>query len=766
MDAPAVRPYLGRWASWFMVGWLLMAGVGGLGAAEGEKSALDYGRDLESSEAAVQREAAYQLSRMGKAAEPALGQLIEALGSDEQQVWFGAVDTLAQLGPAAAPALPALVRELENWQPSRRGRQGGQALYRTAVALGAIGPEAVSVLEGLLGHSRWHVRAGALMALGFVGEPARPLIPKMVVLTGDGRVEVAEAAMEALVAMGRPAVGPLLDALSSSQAPAGVETELGLRLGVIRTLGRLGAEAESALDVLGLISGSRSVPEERVAALESLVRVDVAGEKVLPWLLAAWRSGEPPDEVHLAAKRALLVFPRVDGALIPAVIQDLQSENGTVRGRALALVTELGTDAGGVVNTLVAELDQGSGPAMAEMQRALGAVGPVALARVYEALRQRGPAALEAPEHWGFGVARQVTVLALPVLMSGMGDASPAVRAAALEGVAQVGMEARGTAGPVTALLGDPVAGVRSRAWRAAARSGLDTGELLARLDSALEDPDPEVRRAVVGSVALLGEAAKPAVPALIRELASPDAEMRLAAVRALGALGASSSAAVPTLVQDLNRDGRQGTVERLDALGRIGAASASGLGELLTVAGSEDAGVREGLWRAVASMGEAGREALEGVRKALVDEAPGVRAAAVRALGAVDPGSPETVDAVVWALEDGEAGVRRAAGEVLAGLGVRGRPAEERLFALLETGDRPMARDTLRAIHPTSLEHLLRALGHSDWTVREMAVDGLARLGKGAEAAIPALEKVMREDDYEEVKRACRRALRRIREG
>jgi hypothetical protein len=46
------------------------------------------------------------------------------------------------------------------------------------------------------------------------------------------------------------------------------------------------------------------------------------------------------------------------------------------------------------------------------------------------------------------------------------------------------------------------------------------------------------------------------------------------------------------------------------------------------------------------------------------------------------------------------------------------------------------------------------------------MAVDGLARLGKGAEAAIPALEKVMREDDYEEVKRACRRALRRIREG
>jgi hypothetical protein len=38
--------------------------------------------------------------------------------------------------------------------------------------------------------------------------------------------------------------------------------------------------------------------------------------------------------------------------------------------------------------------------------------------------------------------------------------------------------------------------------------------------------------------------------------------------------------------------------------------------------------------------------------------------------------------------------------------------------------------------------------------------------LGKGGAEAVPALEKLMRDDPQDEVKRAARRAVRRIKEG
>ena len=83
-----------------------------------------------------------------------------------------------------------------------------------------------------------------------------------------------------------------------------------------------------------------------------------------------------------------------------------------------------------------------------------------------------------------------------------------------------------------------------------------------------------------------------------------------------------------------------------------------------------------------------------------------------------------------------------------------------------LYKSDVQRARDALRAIHPESVSSLLEALRHADWGVREMAADALARLGKGATEAVSALEKASRDDASEEVKRASRRALRRIREG
>lgn len=107
-------------------------------AAEGAvRTAAEYAADLENADKAIRREAAYQLSRMGKGARVALPQLIRAL-DDEQQYWFGG-HRPGRSGARRRTRLARVAQGLESWQPFRKDRQGSQALYRTALALGSIG---------------------------------------------------------------------------------------------------------------------------------------------------------------------------------------------------------------------------------------------------------------------------------------------------------------------------------------------------------------------------------------------------------------------------------------------------------------------------------------------------------------------------------------------------------------------------------------------------------------------------------------------------
>jgi HEAT repeat protein len=718
------------------------------------KAPEEYARDLESSDRDVRREAAYQLSRLGPEARVALKQLIEALEDDQQQVWFGAVTALANLGREAEPALPALMKALDRAQ-SGRGRQASQTLYRTAFALGSIGPAAVPALKEGLSSDKPLVRAGSAIALGFIAPAGDSTLPALIENLGHSRVEVREAAAETLGIYGAPAVEPLIRAFEKTDGSQA-------RHAIADALWRIGPAAAQALPMLRseIANGTDATLVE--ACIRAYARIEADAGRRVNYLVEQWRKG--PDARRAAAEGALLLAR--PATLIPAIVPDLRSSDMTARTRAAELLEQLGSEATTAAPILIELLRSTDPGARAEpaLVRALGAMGREALKLVILEL-ERFPLVELQTDHWTFKVLRHARAGAVPDLMDALGHDSAAVRAGALEGLIALADEAGAAAKLLPPLLDDPEPGVRSRAWIAAANCGVPSAALVAHLDGALSDPDTAVRRAAMQGISRLGTEAKPAVPRLIRELESSDASVQHAAVRALGTLGTDAAAAVKPLASALEHASADLQVDILAALGGFGDAAVPVLPAMMRLAGAPESVVRQAAIRSLHRLGEAANKASAVVARALDDSRPEIRSAAAGTLASIAPSDDLTVQALASALNDAESTVRRSAAEALATLEERARPAEARLFELLSSdSDRGSAVEALRAVNPTSVDLLMAALKHDDWTVRDMAVDALAALGRDAAEAAEALELVMREDPNEQVRRSARRALRRVR--
>lgn len=728
-------------------------------AEAGPHTAQEYARDLESSDRKLRREAAYELSRLGKEAKVALPQLIAALDDEQQQVWFGAITALTNLGPDAEAALPALLRELQAWQPFRKDRQGSQALYRTALALGSIGAPAVPSLIEQLKSEQWFVRAGAARALGFAAAVAGSASVPLVALLGDERVEVREAAEETLAALGGTALAPVTETLRAASEPRA-------RLAAAETLRRMGKAAAPSGAALRARFREEPRGDVKAAILQALVRLDLTGAEAVEWLMAARH--DAANEVRAVARQELLLVRPAATTVVPALAASLTVTQREERLDAARLLTYLGDTSAGAVPALIQALRAPGADAEERrtMAQAVAATGRAALAPLLGSVAARDPASLR-EDDWEMLVVRGLDITALPGLVEALEAPGDAARVLALEGLAALGDRVRPVPKTLTPLLEHRVEAIRARAWMAAAAVGVAPELLLAKLDAALADSAPTVRRAAVRSLGHLGRSAAPAVEKLVKLLSAADAEVRAEVLSTLGRLGIDAAAAVPALVARMRAASDPERVPYLRVLGEIGAPAVAELPAMLEVANSTNAPVRTAFASAARGLGKEGKDAAPRLLELLRDGEPAVRAAAALGLAAVAAESESTVTALGEALEDVAPEVRGAAAHGLARLEERGRPAEKRLFALLASDpDREAAKLALKAIHPVGVEALVGCLEHADWSVREMAADGLARLGKAATNAIPALEKSLRDDRQDEVKRASRRALRRIREG
>jgi len=417
----------------------------------------------------------------------------------------------------------------------------------------------------------------------------------------------------------------------------------------------------------------------------------------------------------------------------------LRSEQGAPSGsppsRALLGIAANEREAEELRLTAIAALAESGHPGLAtDLARILAGArsSPRIRLHVVSALEQlKGPAAIQALETAAAksdpatraASIRSLTQLqsrsSIPVVARALGDASVEVQAASLDAIQLFGAAASSPA---------LVASVLSLAERSRG--------------------NVELRRGAVTTLGLLGDPQSES--ALLRYLQQDqDAGVRAAAASSLGRLSthADKVACEAALARALN-DGA-GVVREAAAVA-LGRLPASAAGPLVTALDDLEARVRSAAAEALGKLaGSDGHEALR--RRLAEDESTDVRRAAVTSLKGVCDEATQSALAN-RAVGDRDGVVREAAQRVLTDCRTRA-PATSTIetgvpeWAVRSNDPRTRAAALARVAasgSPRAIDELVKALGDSDYSVRETAT----RLLGGMPASLPALQAVLAAGD------------------
>ena len=714
-----------------------------------------------------------------KIGEPAVGACIRALekgGGEAQEEALREI--LAALGEAA---VPSLIQALTSGRSRVRGHAAGilgemswepwsdaeRAWYLIAreewMELVLIGAPAVVPLIRALDGDDDRIRGEVAATLGEIGDPAA-VGPLVDVLADDA---VAPVAADALVAIGNPAVVPVLGLLDGRSATA--------RENAVEVLGRLGAPEAVPAVVELLRSGGDRLHRK---AVDALVGIGAPATAALIPLL-----GEDGDG-HAGATDALT---GIGEATVPPLTEALADESSRVRMGAATVLERLGRVPEGVegraaylialqrwpevvdlgppvVDLLVARFGDPDADVRAGAADALACLGAPAVPSLIRLLGKkslRGPAeetlvrigeAAVEPLIRALNASRLRKTAAGVLVRIGRPAAGALVPVLGHPDTGQTAAEILATMGEpaLDALVGalandDP--GVRQRAGDVLVGLG---DAAVGPLIGALGHPDDAVRLEVVDT---LTRAGRPAVPALVEALLDERYRVRLGAAEVLGRSGwepetegetvryliakeqwasvaGIGAGAVEPLIRTLNDPDSAIQVGAARALGMIGAPAVRRLiHELRT---EQDGGQRT----AVEALKMIGEPAVVPLIDALQDRDWHIRLGAARAL--VGIGDP-AVEPLIRALRDAPPAVRMGAA---ATLGKIGNPAAVGpLTDALLQNDQPLGRVVVRAfgmLGEPAVVPLLGALREGDDTARKGAVTAFVLIGEPAARLLP----------------------------
>jgi HEAT repeat protein len=473
---------------------------------------------LKDKRAEVHNAAAQALGTIGSAA--AIEPLIGAINQWKEHIAETAFTALMRIGPHVhgtqrEQMADALVRMLVGTPPIVR--QGAMATLdqlnwkiernaagaRYLIARGdwencvAVGEPAVQPLIDVLSDDDVERRQAAFGAIVRIGTPAiEPLINAM-----DSEHPAHQAAFWALVKIGAPAVDQLLPMLRSDQ-PA-------LREASARVLGQIGDQR--ALKLLVDATGDEHWAV-REAACKALVKF---GQPALRALIAALHS--PHDDIRWIAS----------GGLEQLGWQPDRSEGGVRYCIARGLWDQCAAMGDIAVPTLTDNLQHWDDNVRKGATYALARVGAPAVQPLIQVLQGDNPHAREAAARTlGQIGSRQ----AMQPLAEALQDEYAEIRLAAISALLR--LHAPGTI--LAPALKNEEPGVRKAAAWALGRSG--EAQAIKPLVLALKDSDTEVRTVVVKALGELGN--EQALQPLLALMNDPDAGVRAAVTEATEQIG------------------------------------------------------------------------------------------------------------------------------------------------------------------------------------------------------------------------------------
>jgi HEAT repeat protein len=341
------------------------------------------------------------------------------------------------------------------------------------------------------------------------------------------------------------------------------------------------------------------------------------------------------------------------------LLQDLGSEDDTVRGAAADRLVELARRDEAVVRQLAAALRSENRQVRFYSASVLGRAGGPrcqaavpALARVFEDSKEE--AAVRGIAANSLGLLGNAAV---PVLVRQLGNKKDAfARLEAASALCATGVK-EGGAGAIPALidaLGDEDSDVRCSAVDALERL---RGAASQALEAALRRDDPYVR--VYGAEALIradSEKIPVAIPTLVEGLRHPDRKVRAQAAWAMTRVGKHAKSALPVLIGCLKDEEERVRLSAAHTISLLGPDAKPALPALTDALADEHEYVRSYAAMALADLGPEAKSAVPALVKRLKDESDDVRNLAVGALGAIGPAAKEALPSLLDALADGSA--------------------------------------------------------------------------------------------------------------
>lgn len=329
-------------------------------------------------------------------------------------------------------------------------------------------------------------------------------VPVLIRSFEDSNVRLG--ASKALVAIGKPAVPQLNEALRSDQ--------LDIQIWSAYSIGKIGPNASAAAPALAVVLQAED-SDLRAVAARSLGQIRTNNAEAVA--LLADSITDDNARVRQAAVVSLGAIGPSAGVAVPQLVNALNDQS--VRADAIRALVQIGDDA----IPLLME-------ALASDNIRLEAA---------EVLRRLDPAAAE---QLGIDKPTKTDLNALRISLHNA-DKDVASRAIAADWLGQLGLDA---APILIAAFSDDKAQVASAASSAFRHVGASAVPLLRE---ALKHESGRVRAVVINALAAIGADAKDALPDIVSALTDVDREVRHRAVKTLDVFGSASEPAIPALI-------------------------------------------------------------------------------------------------------------------------------------------------------------------------------------------------------------------------